>query len=156
MTDNALIDPKLAPIIPHVLGTDRKGDLLKELFHTANVEKMIDGEAIVSFLVTPGVQNLGRKLHGGVYAVLADEVSTLAMMTKDKFLRSGVSVHLAVEYLSAAPVGSKITVVAKCDRIGKNLGYSSVDFFGEDGSLLATCRHTKFLGLPPAQNKAKL
>eukprot|EP01128_Nolandella_sp_AFSM9_P003298 TRINITY_DN1404_c0_g1_i1.p1 TRINITY_DN1404_c0_g1~~TRINITY_DN1404_c0_g1_i1.p1 ORF type:complete len:169 (+),score=39.03 TRINITY_DN1404_c0_g1_i1:34-507(+) len=146
-TPTPLIDPTIASILPIAFGPKRSVELLKSFFATGKCLIASDGEAKFTFSVTSEVGNLMRKLHGGVYAVLADEVSTIAIMSKDKARRSGVSVHLSTEYLSSIPVGETIVVHATCDKIGKTMGFASINFYDEKGKILATSRHTKFLGM---------
>ena len=88
--------------------------------------------------------NLQGGLHGGMSATLVDFVSTCALGTCEN-PRFGVSVDLNVSYTAAAAVGDTLTITSEVLKVGKTLGFAAVDIKNQDGKLIATGRHTKFL-----------
>jgi acyl-coenzyme A thioesterase 13 len=73
----------------------------------------------------------------------------MAISAATNSAHSGVSVDLNVSYLKAIKVGETIDIVGKCDKVGKTLGFTTIDLFvkNENGEkmLAATGRHTKFI-----------
>lgn len=90
--------------------------------------------------------NNAGTLHGGMICTIVDSVSTYAIATtKDN--KFGVSVDLNVSFLSAAFPGEKVTIKSEVLRTGQNLAYADVNIYKEDGKLVATGRHTKYLNI---------
>lgn len=112
-----------------------------------------DKEAVVcSLVVDKSCVNLNGSLHGGYSALLIDVVSTLAFVAHD-MSKPGVSVDLNSTYLATCQIGDEVKVVAKVLKMGKTLGFSSVDISrAKDGVLICTGRHTKSFP-PPRQAK---
>ena len=105
-----------------------------------DVEK---GEIDAVFEVTEPWTNVYNSCHGGAIATLVDVVGSMALLSKDP-KRAGVSIELSVSYLSAAKAGEKVAVTAKALRVGKKLGFSSVELrLADTGKLIATGKHTK-------------
>lgn len=108
-----------------------------------------DARLTVSFEVLPSLSNMHGTLHGGVTAALVDVVGSMAIAllhhAKDRPSMNHVSTDLNVSYMSGAPKGSRVTVVATCHKDGKTLNYCTVDVLGESGKLLAQGRHTKYM-----------
>ena len=116
-------------------------------------ERLLDGVKVLS--AEPGkvkfqlevkeehLNNAGT-LHGGMICSLVDSVSTYAIATtkENKF---GVSVDLNVSFISAAFLGEKVIIESEVLRTGKNLAYANTNILKEDGKLVATGRHTKYL-----------
>ena len=92
--------------------------------------------------VTKEVSNFFNTLHGGATSTLIDVVGTMAILSKDP-LKPGVSVELNASFISAAQLGTNITIEGKLLKMGRKLAYTSVDLYSEEGKLIATGRHTK-------------
>lgn len=86
-------------------------------------------------------------MHGATYALLADEWTTNALVSLDNQRRFGVSVHLATEYLLAAPRGTVMFVDCRALRVGKFLGVAEAIFLDDKGTIFARSQHTKFMGV---------
>jgi acyl-coenzyme A thioesterase 13 len=84
-------------------------------------------------------------MHGAAYALLADDISTYAIMSIDKKLRGSVSVNLSINYLAPAPTGSELIIKARAEKVGKSLAFADVKFMDDKGNLLATAKHTKMM-----------
>ncbi|XP_037084960.1 acyl-coenzyme A thioesterase 13-like [Pollicipes pollicipes] len=102
------------------------------------------GQLKAQFTVAEEHLNAGGTLHGGYTAYLVDVLSTAALMTVPPNL-AGVSVDLSVAYMKAAKAGDVVTVDALTLKVGRQLGFSSVDLRNDAGQLLAQGKHTKFL-----------
>ena len=101
------------------------------------------GEVDTEFVVAEGLQNTYLTLHGGAIATLVDVIGTMALLAKDP-TRAGVSVDLSVSYLGAAKAGEMVKCCGRALRVGRKLGFSSVELRrASDGTLLAVGRHTK-------------
>eukprot|EP01038_Epipyxis_sp_PR26KG_P012756 gene12756-17102_t len=80
-------------------------------------------------------------------AILAifDELSTYSLMWSDKTCRGGVSIHLSVESLKHVTANSKVSVACKADKIGKMVGFCTMELFDDKGYLVARGKHIKFM-----------
>ncbi|KAM7215244.1 HotDog domain containing protein [Rhypophila decipiens] len=84
-------------------------------------------------------------LHGGTIASMVDFGGSLAVASMGLY-STGVSTDLNVSYLgSGGVVGDVVKVEARCDKVGKNLAYTSVTFTNDKGELVARGSHTKFI-----------
>lgn len=102
------------------------------------------GTVTCELVVDTGLQNTYGTLHGGAIATIVDVVGTMALLAKDH-LRAGVSVEMNISYLAAAKAGEKVLIHGRVLKTGKRLGFSEVTITRQDGTLLATGRHTKAL-----------
>ena len=108
------------------------------------------GRLVVRRQVTGDLLNFGRTLHGGAAATMVDVVGSLALVTGDKHGRYGVSTDLNVTWLAPAPEGEWVIVEARMLKMGKTMGYVSVDIRREsDGVLAVQGRMTKHMGDAP-------
>uniref|UniRef100_A0A2A4K301 Thioesterase domain-containing protein n=1 Tax=Heliothis virescens TaxID=7102 RepID=A0A2A4K301_HELVI len=107
-----------------------------------------DGRMVTEFQVGPEHLNQRGTLHGGFIAHLVDAVSTYALTTNEKVDTRGVSVELNVSYMSAAREGDNVEVEAITRKIGKKIAFLEVHVKNKDkNQLLATGRHTKYIGI---------
>ena len=108
------------------------------------------GHVIVRREVTTDLLNFGRTLHGGAAATLIDVIGSLALTTADHHGRYGVSTDLNVTWLAPAAHGEFVLIDAQVLKLGRTLGYGTVDLRREsDGKLLVQGRMTKHMGDPP-------
>lgn len=128
-------------LLGKLLTSPRFDRVLKGLEVTrVDVEK---GEIDAVFEVTEQWSNVYNTCHGGAIATLVDVVGSMALLAKDP-TRAGVSIELSVSYLSAAKAGEKVLCTAKALRVGKKLGFSSVELrLVSNNQLIATGKHTK-------------
>jgi acyl-coenzyme A thioesterase 13 len=91
--------------------------------------------------------NVNGDLHGGILALLVDEVGTVALASADREGRPGVTTDLSVAYLNP---GRPPRVIAKARalKVGRLLGVVQVDIFGDDGKPVGSGRMTKFMDTP--------
>lgn len=74
-----------------------------------------------------------------------DEVSTYSVAMKDRNMRPGLSVHLNTELLKTVHAGDELILLTSADKIGKTLGYASLEVLNKDGELVARGKHIKHL-----------
>ena len=74
-----------------------------------------------------------------------DELSSYAFVVKDKTCRFGVSVFLSTEILHTIPAGKDVIIIAKANKIGKILGFATMEMYDRNGLLLARGEHIKHL-----------
>lgn len=109
-------------------------------------------QLIAEVLVEQNHANLNGGLHGGFSATLVDKLSSLTLVTEANIRNNakpnfGKSVNLSVNYVRPANIGDILEIHAKCNRLGKNLAYMSVQIMNKaDGKLLAIGSHIKFMG----------
>lgn len=120
------------------------GGFDKSLEHLELLE-VHEGRAKARIVVNDSIKNLFGKLHGGAAATLVDTVGTLAIMSRDKDSRPGVSTDLNVSFF--APGEGVVIVEANVLKSGRTLSFVSVDIRREhDNVLVAQGRMTKAMG----------
>ncbi|KAH8775860.1 acyl-coenzyme A thioesterase-like protein 13 [Hyaloscypha finlandica] len=86
-------------------------------------------------------------IHGGTIASMVDLGGSLAVASRGLFA-TGVSTDLNVTYLnSGGQVGDVLKAVVKCDKFGKTLAYTSIQFTNAKGEIAARGSHTKYVAL---------
>ncbi|KAK0764927.1 hypothetical protein N5P37_002399 [Trichoderma harzianum] len=90
-------------------------------------------------------ENRLQTIHGGTIASLVDLGGSLAVASTGRFA-TGVSTDLNVTYLSpGGRPGDILKGTAICEKIGKTLAYTTVQFYNSKGQLAARGSHTKFV-----------
>jgi acyl-coenzyme A thioesterase 13 len=86
-------------------------------------------------------------LHGATLATMVDTSGSLALASRGLY-STGVSTDLSVTYLnSGGRAGDLIKGEVICDKFGKTLAYTSVQFTNAQNQLVARGSHTKFVAL---------
>ncbi|KAG8529973.1 uncharacterized protein KY384_005455 [Bacidia gigantensis] len=85
-------------------------------------------------------------LHGGTIASLVDLGGSLALASNGLYA-TGVSTDLNVTYLKAGKIGDLLRAEVICDKLGKNLAFTTSSFFSSKGELIARGSHTKYVAL---------
>ncbi|PSS15080.1 hypothetical protein M430DRAFT_123751 [Amorphotheca resinae ATCC 22711] len=86
-------------------------------------------------------------LHGGTIASMVDLGGSLAVASRGLYA-TGVSTDLNVTYLSSGgQVGDTLKAIVTCDKFGKTLAYTSIQFTNSKGELAARGSHTKYIAL---------
>ena len=89
----------------------------------------------------------GRLPISSAIAIM-DELSTYSFLIKDRTCRSGVSIHLAATLLDDSYAGDEILIKSKADKIGKNVGYCSIEIREpKTQRLLVRGTHIKYLAM---------
>ncbi|ATZ46266.1 hypothetical protein BCIN_01g08940 [Botrytis cinerea B05.10] len=86
-------------------------------------------------------------IHGGTIASMVDLGGSLAVASRGLYA-TGVSTDLNVTYLSSGgKVGDVLKAVVTCDKFGKTLAYTSIQFTNSKGEVAARGSHTKYVAL---------
>ncbi|KAG4028242.1 hypothetical protein MFRU_023g00780 [Monilinia fructicola] len=86
-------------------------------------------------------------IHGGTIASMVDLGGSLAVASRGLYA-TGVSTDLNVTYLNpGGKVGDVLKAVVTCDKFGKTLAYTSIQFTNSKGEIAARGSHTKYVAL---------
>ena len=86
------------------------------------------GRCVVALVIDEEHTNLGGTLHGGLSALLVDNISTLALTSADgQPFSYGVSVNMDLSYLKAAKLGEEILIEANVLKQGRTLAFLEVE-----------------------------
>ncbi|MCC7028878.1 MAG: PaaI family thioesterase [Chitinophagaceae bacterium] len=94
------------------------------------------GEIRASVLVREDMTNPNHMLHGGMIAMIMDELCGLAFYS----LGTGyyyTTVNLSVDYLDSAPVNTTVEVHSKVMRSGKKIANVECTVFNDEGKIIA-------------------
>ncbi|KAF7959016.1 hypothetical protein EAE96_002536 [Botrytis aclada] len=92
-------------------------------------------------------------IHGGTIASMVDLGGSLAVASRGLYA-TGVSTDLNVTYLnSGGKVGDVLKAVVTCDKFGKTLAYTSIQFTNSKGEVAARGSHTKYVALAWKESK---
>ncbi|KAG0655952.1 hypothetical protein C6P46_000534 [Rhodotorula mucilaginosa] len=113
--------------------------------------------------VTPACCNIRGNAHGGFLAWLVDQCSSLSLLALsgpgERWISSGVSTNLNVNYISAAPVGTKLAITTSVLQQGRVTGLLETRIVNEEtGKLVCFATHVKQdpVGGAPFPSKEKL
>jgi uncharacterized protein (TIGR00369 family) len=95
-----------------------------------------EGEVTASLEVRDILTNPSKQLHGGMMAMLIDEISGLAFYTQ------GVNtiystLNLNIDYLHSAQLGDTITATARAIKTGKKIANVHCEVKNEQGTVIA-------------------
>ncbi|KAJ5161462.1 esterase [Penicillium capsulatum] len=86
-------------------------------------------------------------LHGGTIASMVDLGGSLAVASRGLYA-TGVSTDLNVTYLnSGGKIGDRIMAEVTCDKFGKTLAFTNIQFTNGKGDIVARGSHTKYVTL---------
>ena len=127
------------PILEHF-----KANIGQPMGSPSPIGKWLDGKLIeaehnfltAEYMVRPDFANPMGVMHGGVYAVMMDDLmGALVFSLNNEFFFT--TVNLAIDYLSSAKVGDKTTVKAEVIKAGKNIIHCECRMYNSEGKLLA-------------------
>lgn len=98
--------------------------------------KVEPGNVEVSLPVRPEMTNPSQQLHGGMMAMIMDEISGVAFYSLGSSTYY-TTVNLVVDYLYSAPVGETILAKGSVQRQGKKIANVSCEVFDSKGTCLA-------------------
>jgi acyl-coenzyme A thioesterase 13 len=81
-----------------------------------------------SLIVREEMTNPSKQLHGGIYALICDELCGLAFYNMG-YPTFYTTVNLHVDYLRSAILGEEIIASAKVIRAGKRIAYVTCDLY---------------------------
>lgn len=76
---------------------------------------------------------------------LFDELSSYHLMLNDQTARPGVSVQLSTELFSRCEANNEVVLTTRVDKVGKYIGFCSMEIHNSSGDLVARGRHLKFM-----------
>ena len=130
-------------------------EVLKKLTNVSNfdrlaapvelIEMSLDGRLKFQWTIDETQINPYGTLHGGYISFLADYTTSTALAIINN-KNAGVSVDLSVTFLNTAKVGETVYIETECKKLGKRLAFLEFDLKNSEGKLLATAKHTKFVG----------
>ena len=89
------------------------------------------GRCVVALVIEEEHTNIGGTMHGGLCALLVDNISALALLnnpaTDLEQLGHGVSVNMELRYLKAAKLGEEILIEANVLKQGRTLAFLEVE-----------------------------
>ncbi|KAL9106510.1 MAG: hypothetical protein Q9227_008489 [Pyrenula ochraceoflavens] len=98
--------------------------------------------------VGPNHINSKGSLHGSVSATIVDWAGGMAIASHG-LEKTGLSTDIHVTYVSAAKEGDVLQIEGKVSKVGRNLGFTTVNISktSNDGreSIVATGTHTKYI-----------
>ena len=94
------------------------------------------GSIVAEIEVRDDMTNPVKMLHGGMIAMICDELCGLALYSKagDTFY---TTVNLSVDYLYSAPLGSKVIVKSRVIRHGKKIANTECYLYDEHENIIA-------------------
>lgn len=100
------------------------------------IEKIESGEAAIWLHVKNEMTNPLGNLHGGMIAMIMDEICGLAHLTlgKETFY---TTVNISVDFLWSAALGEKIFAKGKVIRSGKKIANIEGEIFNENKECIA-------------------
>lgn len=94
------------------------------------------GEVSISVVVRPEMTNPLGNIHGGMIALISDEICGLTFYSagRETFY---TTVNLNVDFLLPAPEGSEIIAQGKVYRNGNRIAHVGCELFNAEGQLMA-------------------
>ena len=115
------------------------------------------GSMIARLPVTKNHLNSKGGLHGSMSATIVDWAGGMAIASTG-MEQTGVSTDIHVSYLSIAKLGDVLTIEGKANKVGRNLGFTTVTIYkgdGEQKSVVAHGTHTKYILRDQPQAKSE-
>lgn len=88
--------------------------------------------------------NSRGSLHGAVSATITDWAGGMAIATTGRE-KTGVSTDIHVTYVSGAKVGDVLLIEALASKVGGTLAFTTINIRKENGDVVATGTHTKYV-----------
>ncbi|KAL1864039.1 hypothetical protein VTK73DRAFT_6259 [Phialemonium thermophilum] len=110
------------------------------------------GRFVARLALQPVHLNSNQTLHGAVSAAIVDWAGGMAIATTGR-AKTGVSTDIHVTYASAARLGDTIEIDARANRVGRNLGFTTVEIRklpaadGGEATVVCTGSHTKYVNI---------
>ena len=95
-----------------------------------------EGSLSIEFTVRKEMTNPMGILHGGISALIMDEVigATVHTLNRDTFF---TSVNLGVDFLRSVPTGAKVIAKSEIVRAGKTIVNAECKIYNEEGTIIA-------------------
>eukprot|EP00794_Sanderia_malayensis_P004822 gene4822-5454_t len=130
--------------VKNVIAALRTSKGFDKIYDKLDVLNAAEGKCSLAWKVDENLLNQKGTMHGGVIASVIDNATTIALQTSKRNVR-GVSLELSVSYIGAAKPGDTLQIDAFCRKIGSTIAFTEATVTNQDGKLLATGKHTKFI-----------
>ncbi len=98
--------------------------------------KVEEGSIEASIMVREDMTNPNKMLHGGMIAMITDELCGLAFYSLGN-PEYYTTVNLTIDYLYSAPVGSTVIAKSNVMRTGKKIANVECYIYNESGLIIA-------------------
>lgn len=100
------------------------------------LKEILPGKLVAEFVVREDMTNPLRTLHGGIAALIMDEMmGMMVYLLGNPYAHT--SVNLNCDFLHYAPVGTKLIATATVIRKGKNIIHCESEIRNDEGKVIA-------------------
>lgn len=100
------------------------------------LKEILPGKLVAEFVVREDMTNPLRTLHGGIAALIMDEMmGMMVYLLGNPYAHT--SVNLNCDFLHYAPVGTKLIATATVIRKGKNIIHCESEIRNDEGKIIA-------------------
>ena len=111
-------------------------------FENYEIEKMEDGQVIVTTEVVQSSLNYYGNAHGGYLFTLCDQISGLVLISQGV---DGVTLQSSINYLRAGHAGDKLTISGTCVHPGRKTRVVDVVISNQDNENVCKATFTMFV-----------
>ncbi len=111
-------------------------------FENYQIERMEDGDVLVTTKVVESSLNYYGNAHGGYLFTLCDQISGLTVISKGF---DAVTLQSNINYLRAARLGDTLTIKGECVHDGRTTKVVDVDVSNQDGINVCKATMTMFV-----------
>jgi acyl-coenzyme A thioesterase 13 len=133
-------DKKTNPILTHIqslIGIENPPNVPPVTAYLGGVLRVVElGKIVVEYKVRPDMVNTLGVLHGGMQALIIDELTGMVVyaMDHDQYF---MSINLSVDFLGKAVVGTKIVATVQVVREGRQTYNCACEIVDEEGRLVS-------------------
>ena len=109
-----------------------------------------------SFSTRPEYANPHNSVNGGILSAMLDDAMNILIFAQTGGAKQQVSTDLHTSFFRPAPIGPRVTVVARIDRIGRSVAFTSAEALNDKGEILARAVHTAAFIQPPSNEAGAL
>ena len=110
------------------------------------IEATDTGSCKFQWKVTEEQVNGFGTLHGGYTAFMVDYTTSAALEIMGADGKNAATVDMSISYMNAAKIGETVTMETEYNKCGSKLAFMEARLLNKDGKLLATGKHTMFVG----------
>ena len=111
-------------------------------FENYEIEKMEDGQVIVTTEVVTSSLNYYGNAHGGYLFTLCDQISGLVLISQDL---DGVTLQSSINYMRAGHLGDKLIISGNCVHPGRKTRVVDVTITNQDKENVCKATFTMFV-----------
>ena len=112
------------------------------VFENYQLEKMEEGQVVLTTEVVASSLNYYGKAHGGYLFTLCDQVSGLVLRS---YGLEGVTLQSSINYLKAGQLGDYLTIRGKALHTGRTTQVVEVTLSNQENKLLCRASFTMFV-----------